>query len=85
MVYIIYNFSWKSGYKIGNRGGISNSFSAPRYLSVVDEGATKLLQDKAISNVQPVYSIDSSITTDVIDGITEMFLTVILEGNDFIF
>ena len=53
------------------------SFSAPRYLSVVDEGATKLLQDKAISNVQPVYSIDSSVTTDVIDGITEMFLTVI--------
>ena len=53
------------------------SFSAPRYLSVVDEGATKSLQDEAISNVQPVYSIDSSITTDVIDGITEMFLTVI--------
>ena len=53
------------------------SFSAPRYLIVVDESATKALQDEAISNVPPVYSIDSSITTDVIDGITEMFLTVI--------
>ena len=53
------------------------SFSAPRYLSVVDENATKSLQDKAKSNVAPVYSIDTSVTTDVIDGITEMFLTVI--------
>ena len=53
------------------------SFSAPRYLSVVDENATKTLQDKAKSNVAPVYSIDSSVTTDVIDGITEMVLTVI--------
>ena len=53
------------------------SFSAPRYLSVVDENATKLLKDQAKSNVAPVYSIDSSVTTDVIDGITEMFLTVI--------
>src|SRR5210317_1435680 len=53
------------------------SFSAPRYLSVVDENATKSLIDKAVSNVPPVYSIDSSISTDVIDGITEMFITVI--------
>ena len=53
------------------------SFSAPRFLSVIDENATKSLVDKAIDNVPPVYSIDSSITTDVIDGITEMFLTVI--------
>jgi putative nucleotidyltransferase with HDIG domain len=53
------------------------SFSAPRYLSVVDENATQSLIDKAVSNVPPVYSIDSSITTDVIDGITEMFITVI--------
>ena len=53
------------------------SFSAPRYLSVIDENATKSLKDKAIDNVPPVYSIDSSISTDVIDGITEMFLTVI--------
>ena len=53
------------------------TFSAPRYLTVVDENATNSLIDKAISSVPPVYSIDSSITTDVIDGITEMFLTVI--------
>ena len=58
------------------------SFSAPRYLSVVDENATKSLKDKAISNVPPVYSLDSSITTDVIDGITEMFLTVIKSRNE---
>ena len=53
------------------------SFSAPRYLSVVDENATKSLIDKAVSNVPPVYSIDSSITNNVIEGITEMFITVI--------
>jgi putative nucleotidyltransferase with HDIG domain len=53
------------------------SFSAPRYLSVVDENATKSLIDKAVSNVPPVYSIDSSISNDVIEGITEMFITVI--------
>ena len=53
------------------------SFSAPRYLSVIDENATNSLKEKAQSNVAPVYSIDSSVTTDVIDGITEMFLTVI--------
>ena len=53
-----------------------NSFSAPRFLSVVDEKKTNLLKDEAISNVPPVYSIDSSISTDVIDGITEMFLRV---------
>ena len=53
------------------------SFSAPRYLSVVDENATKSLIDKAVSNVPPVYSIDSSITNDVFEGITEMFITVI--------
>ena len=53
------------------------SFYAPRYLSVIDENATNSLKDKAKSNVAPVYSLDSSVTTDVIDGITEMFLTVI--------
>ncbi len=54
-----------------------NSFSAPRFLSVVDQQKTDLLKEEAISNVPPVYSIDSTITTDVIDGVTEMFLTVI--------
>ncbi len=54
-----------------------NSFSAPRFLSVVDQKKTDILKEEAISNVPPVYSIDSSITTDVIDGVTEMFLTVI--------
>ena len=58
------------------------SFSAPRYLNVIDESATKSLQEKAINNVPPVYSIDTSITTDVIDGITEMFLTVIKSRNE---
>jgi len=66
-----------------------NSFSAPRFLSVVDQKTTDLLKEEAINNVPPVYSIDSTITTDVIEGVTEMFLTVIksrteeiLEQND---
>jgi len=65
------------------------TFSAPRYLTVIDENKTNSLKDEAINNVAPVYSIDTSVATDVIDGITEMFLTVIksrteeiLEQND---
>ena len=46
-------------------------------MSVVDEQKTNLLKEQVVNSVPPVYSIDSSITTDVIDGITEMFLTVI--------
>ena len=53
------------------------TFSAPRYLTVIDEEKTNSLKDEAINNVAPVYSIDTSVATDVIDGITEMFLTVI--------
>ena len=65
------------------------TFSASRYLTVIDEDKTNSLKDEAINNVAPVYSIDTSVATDVIDGITEMFLTVIksrteeiLEQND---
>tara|TARA_B100000282_G_scaffold122939_1_gene87652 strand:+ start:1848 stop:4013 length:2166 start_codon:yes stop_codon:yes gene_type:complete len=53
------------------------TFTAPRYLTVIDENKTNSLKDEAINNVAPVYSIDTSVATDVIDGITEMFLTVI--------
>ena len=53
------------------------SFSAPRFLSVVDEQETQKLKDEARNNVAPVYSIDTKINVSVIDGITEMFLTVI--------
>lgn len=53
------------------------TFSAPRYLTVIDEEKTNSLKDEAVNNVAPVYSIDTSVATDVIDGITEMFLTVI--------
>lgn len=53
------------------------TFSAPRYLTVIDKDKTNSLKDDAINNVAPVYSIDTSVATDVIDGITEMFLTVI--------
>jgi len=53
------------------------SFSAPRFLSVVDEQETQKLKDEARNNVAPVYSIDTKINVSVINGITEMFLTVI--------
>ena len=59
-----------------------NSFTATRFLSVVDEQKTNLLKDEAVNNVPPVYSLDTSVTTDVIDGITEMFLTVIKSRTD---
>jgi len=53
------------------------TFSAPRYLTVIDEDKTNNLKNEAINNVAPVYSIDTSVAADVIEGITEMFLTVI--------
>ena len=53
------------------------TFSASRFLTVIDEKETNALRDEAINSVAPVYSIDTSVATDVIDGITEMFLTVI--------
>ena len=52
------------------------TFSAPRYLTVIDEEKTNSLKDEAVTNVAPVYSIDTSVATDVKNGITEMFLTV---------
>ena len=59
-----------------------NSFTATRFLSVVDEQKTSILKEEAVNNVPPVYSIDSSVSSDVIDGITEMFLTVIKSRTD---
>jgi len=53
------------------------AFSAPRFLTVVDEQKTEELREDARNDVAPVYSIDSKINVSVIDGITEMFLTVI--------
>ena len=61
--------------EIGDRSPAN--FSAPRYLTVVDEQATNDLKDAASASVPPVYTIDTSINIGVIDGITEMFLTVI--------
>ncbi len=59
-------------------GDISpTAFSAPRFLTVVDEIETEKLKEEARNNVAPVYSIDNKTNTSVIDGITEMFLTVI--------
>jgi len=53
------------------------TFFSPRYISVVDEVKTQNLIDDALNNVPPVYSIDSEVNSTVIDGITDMFLTVI--------
>jgi len=53
------------------------TFYSPRYISVIDEVETQSLIDNALNNVPPVYSIDSEVNSAVIDGITDMFLTVI--------
>ncbi len=53
------------------------TFSAPRFISIIDEGETEKLRNSAVENVPPVYSIDTKVNIQVIDGITEMFLTVI--------
>ena len=49
------------------------TFSAPRFISIIDEGETENLRSEAIENVPPVYSIDTKVNVQVIDGITEMF------------
>jgi len=53
------------------------TFYSPRYISVIDEVETQNLIDNALNNVPPVYSIDSEVNSAVIDGITDIFLTVI--------
>ena len=53
------------------------TFSAPRFISIIDESETEKLRNSAVENVPPVYSIDTKVNIQVIDGITEMFLTVI--------
>ena len=53
------------------------TFSAPRFISIIDENETENLRNEAIENVAPVYSIDTKVNVQVIGGITEMFLTVI--------
>lgn len=53
------------------------TFSAPRFISIIDESETEKLRISAVENVPPVYSIDTKVNIQVIDGITEMFLTVI--------
>jgi len=53
------------------------TFYSPRYISVIDEDKTQNLIENALNNVAPVYSIDSEVNSTVIDGITDMFLTVI--------
>ena len=53
------------------------TFSAPRFISIIDESETEKLRNSAVANVPPVYSIDTKVNIQVIDGITEMFLTVI--------
>ena len=61
------------------------AFSAPRFLTVVDEQTTEKLKEDARNDVAPVYSIDSKINVSVIDGITEMFLTVIKARTEEVF
>jgi putative nucleotidyltransferase with HDIG domain len=53
------------------------TFTSPRFISIIDESETENLRSIAIENVPPVYSIDTKVNVQVIDGITEMFLTVI--------
>ena len=54
-----------------------STFYSPRYISVIDEEKTQFLIDTALDNIPPVYSIDSEVNSNVIDGITNIFLTVI--------
>ena len=64
-------------------GDISpTTFTAPKYIEIIDEDKTERNKEIAIQSVSPIYSIDSDLNNSSINGITDMFLTVIEARTD---
>ncbi len=64
-------------------GDISpTTFTAPKYIEIIDEDKTEKNKEIAIQSVSPIYSIDSDLNNSSINGITDMFLTVIEARTD---
>ena len=58
------------------------TFTAPKYIEIIDEEETEKNRTIAAESVSPIYSIDSELNDSAINGITEMFLTVIEARKD---
>ena len=59
-----------------------STFIAPKYIEIVDEAETEKNRTIAAESVSPIYSIDTELNDSAINGITEMFLTVIEARKD---
>ena len=58
------------------------TFTAPKYIEIIDEDKTERNKEIAIQSVSPIYSIDNDLNNSSINGITDMFLTVIEARTD---
>ena len=55
---------------------------APKYIEIIDEGQTNINIQQAVDSVNPIYSINTDLNQTVLNGITNMFLTVIESRTD---
>ncbi|MEC7926258.1 MAG: hypothetical protein VYD43_02030, partial [Actinomycetota bacterium] len=58
------------------------TFIAPKYIEIIDDDKTAINTQIAIDSVRPIYSIDTDLSNAAINGITDMFLTVIEARTD---
>ena len=58
------------------------TFLAPKYIEITDEEQTNINIKQAVDSVNPIYSINTDLNQTVLNGITNMFLTVIESRTD---
>ena len=58
------------------------TFLAPKYIEITDEEQTNINIQQAVDSVNPIYSINTDLNQAVLNGITNMFLTVIESRTD---
>ena len=58
------------------------TFLAPKYIEITDEEQTNINIQQAVDSVNPIYSINTDLNQTVLNGITNMFLTVIESRTD---
>ena len=58
------------------------TFLAPKYIEITDEEQTSINIQQAVDSVNPIYSINTDLNQTVLNGITNMFLTVIESRTD---
>ena len=58
------------------------TFLAPKYIEIIDEQQTDINIQQAVESVNPIYSINTDLNQTVLNGVTNMFLTVIESRTD---